>query len=263
MRPFVFCAAALPLISAITPPRFPHQPLGNGTKRLTYNITTDSPGQLAPQTRSFSWVGTGADGDYIYTGSSGDFLFENVATGQSTTFLSADKIPKDYWDYFISPDASHVLWAVNYTKQYRHSYFADYLIQDVASGQTTPLDPTLAGDIQYAEWSPSTAGQITYVKGNNLYIYNNGTSTQITENGGPDWFNAIPDWVYEEEIFGDRYTLWYSPDGTKIAFLTFNETGVGNFRIPYFIDNDAEFVPVYPRELDLRYPKVGTKNPVV
>jgi dipeptidyl-peptidase-4 len=69
--------------------------------------------------------------------------------------------------------------------------------------------------------------------------------------------------VYEEEIFGDRYTMWYSPDGTKIAFLTFNETGVGNFRIPYYIQDGAEYPPVYPRELELRYPKVGTKNPVV
>jgi dipeptidyl-peptidase-4 len=75
--------------------------------------------------------------------------------------------------------------------------------------------------------------------------------------------DAVPDWVYEEEIFGDRYTLWFSPDGSKIAFLTFNETGVGNFRIPYYIDDGAEYVPVYPNELDLRYPKVGTKNPVV
>ncbi|KAH5179865.1 dipeptidase [Parastagonospora nodorum] len=263
MRTFAFCAAALPLISAITPPRFPHQPLGNGTKRLTYNITTDAPGQLSASARSFSWVGTGADGDYIYTGSNGDFLFENVATGQSSTFLSADKVPADYHDYSIAPDAEHVLWSVNYTKQYRYSYFADFLIQDVASGETQPLDPTLAGDIQYAEWSPVTPGQIAFVKGNNLYMWNNGTITQITTNGGPDWFNAVPDWVYEEEIFGDRYTLWFSPDGSKIAFLTFNETGVGNFRIPYYIDDGAEYVPVYPNDLDLRYPKVGTKNPVV
>jgi dipeptidyl aminopeptidase/acylaminoacyl peptidase len=91
----------------------------------------------------------------------------------------------------------------------------------------------------------------------------NGTITQITENGGPDYFNAIPDWVYEEEIFGDRYTLWFSPDGAKVAFLSFNETGVGTFRIPYYIDDDAEYVPVYPNELELRYPKVGTKNPTV
>lgn len=264
MRSFALLAAALPLIqAAIDPPRQPHQPLGKGTKRLTYNITTDAPGQLSAQTRAFSWVGTGADGDYIYTGASGDFIFENVATGESTTFISADKVPEDYYDFSISPDASHVLWSVNYTKQYRYSYFADFLIQNVATGETTPLDPESAGDIQYAEWSPASSNQVAFVKGNNLYISTNGTISQITENGGPDYFNAIPDWVYEEEIFGDRYTMWYSPDGEKIAFLSFNETGVGTFRIPYYIDDDAEYVPVYPRELELRYPKVGTKNPTV
>ncbi|KAK1914425.1 hypothetical protein P3342_010414 [Pyrenophora teres f. teres] len=244
MRPFALLAAVLPLIQAIEPPRRPHQPLGNGTKRLSYNESTTS--ALSPSTRSFTWVGTGKDGDYIYTAASGDFVFEN-----------------DYWAYFISPDATKVMWAVNYTKQYRHSYFADYLIMDVATGESVPLDPEQAGDIQYAEWSPVSSSQVAFVKGNNLYMSTNGTISQITENGGPDYFNAIPDWVYEEEIFGDRYTLWFSPDGTRIAFLSFNETGVGTFRIPYYINDDAEYVPVYPNELELRYPKVGTKNPTV
>ncbi|EMD95892.1 hypothetical protein COCC4DRAFT_46427 [Bipolaris maydis ATCC 48331] len=263
MRSFTLLAAVLPLIQAIEPPRQPHQPLGNGSKRLSYNETTASPGSLSASSRSFSWVGTGKDGDYIYPAASGDLVFENVATGESSTFISADKIPENYWDFSISPDASKVLWAVNYTKQYRYSYFADYLIMDVATGESVPLDPEQVGDIQYAEWSPVSSSQVAFVKGNNLYVSTNGTIAQITDNGGPDYFNAVPDWVYEEEIFGDRYTLWYSPDGTRIAFLSFNETGVGTFRIPYYIDNDSEFVPVYPNELELRYPKVGTKNPTV
>jgi dipeptidyl aminopeptidase/acylaminoacyl peptidase len=254
--------AAASLVSAIDPPRFPHQPLGNGTKRLTYNITTESPGALVPSTRSLSWVGTGEDGDYIFVGDDGSFIFENIATGAQRTFLSADKIPADYWDYFISPDATHVLWAVNYTKQYRHSYFADYLIQDVESGETQPLDPAQVGDLQYAEWSPVSSKQIAFVKGNNLYVWNEGKISQVTTNGGPDMFNAIPDWVYEEEIFGDRYTLWYSPDGKYIAFLSFNETGVETFRIAYYMDSQ-KIAPAYPRELELRYPKVGEKNPTV
>jgi len=263
MRLLAIFALALSLIQAIEPPRVPHQPLGKGNRRLDYNITTDSPGQLTPETRTFSWVGTGKDGDYIYTGASGDFLLENVATGKSSTFIPADKVPEEFHDFFISPDASHVLWAVNYTKQYRHSYFADYLIQEVATGETAPLDPESAGDIQYAEWSPVSSSQIAFVKGNDLYISTNGTIMRITETGSPDYFNAIPDWVYEEEIFGDRYTLWFSPDGAKIAFLSFNETGVGTFRISHYINDDAEYVPVYPRELELRYPKVGTRNPTV
>ena len=80
-------------------------------------------------------------------------------------------------------------------------------------------------DIQYAGWAP-TGDTIAYVKGNNLYIWKNGTSTQITDDGGPDVFNGVPDWVYEEEIFGSHYTLWFSPDATQLAFLRFDETGV-------------------------------------
>ncbi|KAF2108029.1 dipeptidyl peptidase IV N-terminal region-domain-containing protein [Lophiotrema nucula] len=255
-------AAILPAVLAIDPPRFPHQPLGNGTKLIDYNITTDAPGALVPSSRTLNWVSTGADGDYIFNGDDGSFIFENIATGKQTTFLSADKVPADYWDYFISPDASKVLWAVNYTKQYRHSYFADYLVQDVASGEVTTLDPSSTGNIQYAEWSPASSSQIAFVKGNNLYLWNDGEISQITTNGGPDWFNAVPDWVYEEEIFGDRYALWYSPDGKYIAFLSFNETGVETFRVPYYMDGQ-KVAPSYPRELEVRYPKVGTKNPTV
>jgi dipeptidyl-peptidase-4 len=262
MLTFALLAAALPLVSAVDPPRFPHQPLGNGTKRLTFNVTTDAPGSLTPSTRTLNWVGTGSDGDYIFTGDDGSFLFENIASGESTTFLSADKVPADYHDYFISSDASRVLWAVNYTKQYRHSYFADYLVQDVESGELQPLSSNSTGDIQYAEWSPTSSSQIAFVQGNNLFVWDDGKVSQVTTNGGPDWFNAVPDWVYEEEVFGDRYTLWWSPDGQYIAYLTFNETGVETFRIPYYMDGE-DIAPSYPRELELRYPKVGTKNPTV
>ncbi|KAF2277364.1 seprase [Westerdykella ornata] len=262
MKFLTLLAASLPLITAIDPPRFPHQPKGNGTKRLTYNITTDSPGQLTPSTRALTWISTGADGDYVFVGEDGSFIFENIATGSQRTFLSADKVPADYWEYWISPDASRVLWAVNYTKQYRHSYFADYLVQDVETGNLTSLVPGSQGDIQYAEFSPVSSSQIAFVQGNNLYVWNDGQIKQITKNGGPDMFNAVPDWVYEEETFGDRYTLWYSPDGKYIAFLSFNETGVETFRVPYYMDG-KKVAPVYPRELELRYPKVGTKNPTV
>jgi dipeptidyl-peptidase-4 len=73
---------------------------------------------------------------------------------------------------------------------------------------------------------------IAYARGNNLYIWEDGVSTQITTDGGPDKFNAIPDWVYEEEIFGTQYTLWFSPDGKQLAYLSFDETGVSHLLLP-------------------------------
>ncbi|KAK4137116.1 hypothetical protein BT67DRAFT_372326 [Trichocladium antarcticum] len=257
-----FCIAAAALATAIEPSRFPHQPLGNGTKLLTYNVTTGSPGELSSSTTSVTWVQSDNDGDFITQGEDGAVVFENIVSGNKTTFLSADKVPKDYSDYWISFDRSKVLWAVNHTKQYRHSYFADYLIQDVANGEIQPLASDSKGDIQFASWSPTSSAEIAFVRGNNLFIWNSGKVSQITNNGGPDMFNAVPDWVYEEEILGSNAALWYSPDGEYIAFLSFNETGVETFTIPYYMDNQKT-APSYPRELELRYPKVGTKNPTV
>jgi dipeptidyl aminopeptidase/acylaminoacyl peptidase len=256
------CLAAAAAVTAIDPPRYPHQPTGNGTKLLTYNITTGSPGELSVSTTSVTWVKSQHDGDFITKADDGSFVFENVVSGNRTTFLSADKIPAGYRDYKISTDRSKVLWAVNYTKQYRHSYFADYIVQDVATGQTASLVKDSKADIQFATWNPASSSQIAFVQGNNLFIWENGTTSQITTNGGPDMFNGVPDWVYEEEVFGSNYALWYSPDGAYLAFLSFNETGVETFTVPYYMNNQP-VPPPYPRELKLRYPKVGTKNPTV
>jgi len=47
-----------------------------------------------------------------------------------------------------------------------------------------------------------------------------------------------------------------------LSYLSFNETGVPTFTIPYYM-NGQPFPPPYPRELDIRYPKVGETNPTV
>ncbi|KAK3302641.1 dipeptidyl peptidase IV N-terminal region-domain-containing protein [Chaetomium strumarium] len=261
MRNFLsVCLAAAAVVKAIEPPRYPHQPTGNGTKLLTYNVTTG--GELSVSTTSVTWVKSQHDGDFITKADDGSLVFENVVSGNRTTFLSADMIPAGYWDYKISTDQSKILWAVNYTKQYRHSYFANYLVQDVATGQTESLVKDSKADIQFATWNPASSSQIAFVQGSNLFIWENGTTSQITTNGGPDMFNGVPDWVYEEEVFGSNSALWYSPDGAYVAFLSFNETGVETFTVPYYMNNQP-VPPPYPRELKLRYPKVGTKNPTV
>lgn len=253
-------SSLIPLATAIDPPRQPRQPTGNGDKILTYNETTPT-ARYRATSQSVSWISGEQDGQYVTVSDDGALVLENIVTGDSNVFVAAENVPADYHEYWISPDQERVLWATNYTKQYRYSYFADYLIQDVASGETTPLAADQVGDIQYAEFAP-TGGAIGFVRGNNLYIHNHSEVTQITDNGGPDQFNAVPDWVYEEEIFGSRSTFWFSPDSQFIAFLSFNETGVGTFSIPYYMDNQ-EVAPPYPRELELRYPKVGTTNPTV
>ncbi|KAK2839268.1 diacylglycerol pyrophosphate phosphatase [Arthroderma sp. PD_2] len=245
---------------AIVPPREPRPPTGGGRKLLTYKECVPR-ATLSPRSTSLAWINSDEDGQYISQSDDGALILQNVATNTSKTLVAADKVPEDYYDYWIKPDLSAVLWATNYTKQYRHSYFANYFILDIEGGALTPLAEDQSGDIQYAEWSPVDKS-IAYVRGNDLYVWNDGETKRITENGGPDTFNGVPDWVYEEEIFGDRFALWFSPDGEYLAYLRFNETGVPTYTIPYY-KNNQKIAPTYPRELDIRYPKVSAKNPTV
>ncbi|XXG95778.1 Dipeptidyl peptidase 4 [Hypoxylon texense] len=253
-------ATLLCSVLAIQPARQPHQPTGNGEKIVTWNETMVN-NQFRSSSTSVSWLSGGEDGQYIYGGDDGSLILENFVTGESSTFVAADLIPDGVVEYWLRPDLTKVLFATNYTKQYRHSYFADYSILDVASGELTPLVEDQVGDIQYAEFAPA-GDAIAFVRGNNLFLNKNGTISQITDDGSPDLFNGVPDWVYEEEIFGGRSAIWFSPDGEVLAYLSFNETGVETFTVQYFMDNQ-KIAPVYPRLLDLRYPKVGTTNPTV
>lgn len=253
--------SAIPLVSAIEPPRGVHQPTGNGDRLLTFNQTVPA-ATIRPTSMSVRWSSTGDDGLFITTNDDGDLVLESIATGETDTFVTADQLPEDTHEYWISADAQKMLIATNYTKEYRHSYYANYWILDVESGETVPVVEDQTGDLQYAVMAPDSE-TVAFVRANDLYLRApDGSISQITEDGGPDKFNGVPDWVYEEEIFGDRYTLWFSPDSKFVAFLSFNETGVETFRIPYYMDNQ-EVAPEYPRELELRYPKVGSKNPTV
>ncbi|TFK95382.1 dipeptidyl peptidase 4 [Pterulicium gracile] len=217
------CLLAASSVPAIEPPRQPHQPTAGGDNILNFNETYLRPA-FGP-----SSIG-------IQQAASGALVLQNFITGENSTFVAAEQIPAGVVEFWIRPDLKKVLFATNYSKQYRYSYFADYSILDVESGELVPLVEDQAGDIQYAEFAP-VGDAIAFVRGNNLFINTNGEITQITEDGGPDMFHAVPDWVYEEEIFASTR--------------------------PVLVPSGGDVVPSQARELELRYPKVGTKNPTV
>ena len=118
-------------------------------------------------------------------------------TGTGETLVDAAKLDFTYYDYSTQPSRENVLFSANYTKVYRHSYNASYFVYNHRTGAVTALVDDQAGDIQLAKWS-TKGDTIAFVRGNDLYIWLNGTVTRITNDGGPDMFNAILDWVYEE-----------------------------------------------------------------
>lgn len=67
-------------------------------------------------------------------------------------------------------------------------------------------------------------------------------------------FNGIPDWLYEEEILKTDHTLWFSPDGMHLLYISFNDTNVGEYSYPWYDSKNTE--TKYPKIEKIRYPKV-------
>ncbi|KAL7904528.1 dipeptidyl peptidase IV N-terminal region domain-containing protein [Trichoderma velutinum] len=170
-----------------------------------------------------------------------------------------------------SPDHKKVLIGVSQVHVWRHSFTAIYFVFDVKTQAAEPLIPSdVQARIQLAGWSPKS-NSVSFTRDNNLYIRHlTGINeiTQSTNNGGPEYFYGIPDWVYEEEVFSRNSATWWSEDGKYLAFLRYNETGVPEYPVQFFISRPSGHPPPsgeesYPEVQQTKYPKAGAHNPVV
>jgi dipeptidyl-peptidase-4 len=242
--------------------RLPYPAAGNGDRILSFNESAPY-AQLAPNTTALQWTAGGeSDGHYFEKSKVGDIIRTDAVTGNKTVLVKNSQLSKEVRDYWFIADDKTILYATNSTKLWRYSYKADYYVVDVATGDKKPLDENQAGDIRYATFAPA-GNTIAYVRNNDLYIQDaDGTNHRITTDGGPTKFNAIPDWTTEEEVLGDVYTMFYSPDGTKIAFWSADVSEVETYVLPDYMQGQ-KVAPLYPEFYDLRYPKPGSKNPVM
>ena len=90
-----------------------------------------------------------------------------------------------------------------------------------------------------------------------LLDYATGETKQLTTGGTSTQLNGELDWVYQEELYG-RGTwraFWWSPDSSKLAFLSLDTS-----KTPLFRMTDDKVHP--QRNEDLYYPKAGEPNPV-
>lgn len=175
--------------------------------------------------------------------------------------------PSKLWP---SKDLKKVLIATDVEKNWRHSFYALYWILDVETQTVQPLDPhNVNGRVQLATWSPQS-NAVVFTRDNNLFLrkLDSEEVVAITHDGGENFFYGIPDWVYEEEVFGGNSATWWSEDGNYIAFLRTNETLVNEFPVTYFMQRPSGTDPepgleAYPEILSIKYPKAGSPNPFV
>ena len=267
----------------------PHDPAATSSRGSGKAISMDEVlgGQWGAKSHHLSWIAgaNGEDGLLLERegGDGRDYLVvEDVrsrkpgaASLDSKTLMrdggfkvNGDQIyPSRVWP---SGDFKKVLVMSNEEKNWRHSYTGKYWIFDVASQEAEPLDPDHADDrIQLASWSPQSDA-IVFTRQNNIYLRKLSSTkvTAITNDGGTELFYGVPDWVYEEEVFGGNSAIWWSEGGDYVAFLRTNETAVPEYPIQYFVSRPSGKKPEpgeenYPEVRQIKYPKAGAPNPVV
>jgi len=125
------------------------------------------------------------------------------------------------------------------------------LIRRITSTAAAEKNPTFSPDGRF----------LAYTAGGNLFVCDTaaGVPSQLTFDGSEEILNGYASWVYYEEILGrgSRYRAFtWSPDGSKIAFLRFDQSRVPQF--PLFCAAGP-----YGRLEMQRYPKPGFPNPAV
>lgn len=201
------------------------------------------------------------DGVHYTTQGSNSIVRFRYATGDAvdTLFKLASDNEfgiKEFDSYEFSSDEKKMLLTTNMESIYRRSFTADYYVYDFETKKLSLLSDN--GAQQSATFSPQ-ADKIAFVRENNMYMkdLNTNMEIQITEDGIFNHIiNGACDWVYEEE-FGFAKAFKWSPDGKRIAFYKFDESGVKQFNMNMFKRQ------LYPDNYAFKYPKAGEDNSVV
>ena len=165
--------------------------------------------------------------------------------------LPRDAIPF-FSSYEFSDDESKIILATEVEPIFRRSSLGIYYVYDLKSKTIQKISEN---KIQEPELSPD-GSKVAYGFDNNLYIMDLtlGNTKQITTDGVyGSIINGITDWVYEEEFAFVQAFEWNS-DGTKIAFIRFDETNVPQFSMDVYGAN------LYPFQYEFKYPKAGEEN---
>ncbi|MEK9583572.1 MAG: S9 family peptidase [Flavobacteriaceae bacterium] len=164
---------------------------------------------------------------------------------------SGDAIPR-FSGYTFSDDESRVLLATKRKPIFRRSSEAVYYVYDFKTQELTKVSDSL---IRVPAFSPD-GSKLAYVFENNLYVFDiaSKSSRQLTEDGKyGSIINGHADWVYEEEFSLVRAYEW-SPEGTHLAYLKFDESLVPEFSMDVF------GTELYPSQYRFKYPKAGENN---
>uniref|UniRef100_A0A452QDP5 A-type potassium channel modulatory protein DPP6 n=1 Tax=Ursus americanus TaxID=9643 RepID=A0A452QDP5_URSAM len=141
-------------------------------------------------------------------------------------------------------------WLIDYLSIYLFSF------RDPQS-----LDPPEVSNakLQYAGWGPK-GQQLIFIFENNIYYcaHVGKQAIRVVSTGKEGViYNGLSDWLYEEEILKTHIAHWWSPDGTRLAYATINDSRVPIMELPTYTGS------IYPTVKPYHYPKAGCENPSI
>lgn len=235
---------------------------------LKVTLTDVRNGTFSPIVKSLQWISSpdsrNDDKGLFVTVSDDAYMVRSVFDkdysrvlfqGSSFTYEGANYTVESL---VASPNLNKLLIRTKTVSNWRHSSFGSYFVYN----NNTEQYDKIGDNLSLAQWSPDSVN-IAYVQDNDVYVYSTEkrrTIKRVTDDGSTQIFNGRPDWVYEEEVLEDDRALWWSPKGDYLAYFRIDESRVGEFVIPYYVQPDYD---VYSELRRIKYPKSGTPNPVV
>uniref|UniRef100_A0A2R8ZD20 A-type potassium channel modulatory protein DPP6 n=1 Tax=Pan paniscus TaxID=9597 RepID=A0A2R8ZD20_PANPA len=184
------------------------------------------------------WI---SDTEFIYREQKGTVRLWNVETNISTVLIEGKKIESlRAIRYEISPDREYALFSYNVEPVSIILYFSN-------------------AKLQYAGWGPK-GQQLIFIFENNIYYcaHVGKQAIRVVSTGKEGViYNGLSDWLYEEEILKTHIAHWWSPDGTRLAYATINDSRVPIMELPTYTGS------IYPTVKPYHYPKAGSENPSI
>uniref|UniRef100_A0A2A4JET8 Venom dipeptidyl peptidase 4 n=1 Tax=Heliothis virescens TaxID=7102 RepID=A0A2A4JET8_HELVI len=215
-------------------------------------------GQFSQRGFGGIWI---SDHEFTYTiaGEPGIYVFDAntltgsvLVSGQLMELLNTN-------NPILSADRQYILASSEVESVYRYSTTAKYSRYEIATNTITNI-----ANHQRLQLCIFGGGHsVAYVLDNNVYYLpeNRQEAIQITNDGIPGvYYNGHADWVYEEDVMYTGQATWFSTEGSYLAFATYDDTLVESYSYYYYVDKTDED-DLYPELVDLKYPKVGRKNP--